>query len=411
MRRLALVSLGLAAAVAAAPAAHAGTPRQIFVTSVTGNGNLSTWPDAGGQSGLAAGDAICQARAVAAGLPNASGYRAWLSSAAADAYCRLHGFSGQRAANCGQPSLPAAAGPWRRRDGLPFGEAITELLPPDQLVYFPVRQDEFGAPVSGLAWTGTNASGAYQATACADWTSAAPATFGFVGSTDRTSGGWGTAGNGSCSLPMHRLICLESGVGDPLPAIAGWGRRAFLSSALGTGELGSWPQAGGQTGVAAGDAICQSLAAAASLPYPASFKAWLSDGAVDARDRFVHDGPWMRLDRAQVASGVADLTDASLASSINLTEAGEYRANYNVWTGTDAAGLALPERCNDWTDGTVVLSGRGGSAHSANALWTTAFGPACDFASSHLYCLQDLPLVFGDGFESGDTAVWSSSVP
>ena len=38
--------------------------RQMFVTSVTGTGNLSTWADAGGFTGLDAGDAICQARAA-----------------------------------------------------------------------------------------------------------------------------------------------------------------------------------------------------------------------------------------------------------------------------------------------------------------------------------------------------------
>ena len=35
----------------------------VFVTSVTGNGNLSSWPDAGGNTGLEAADAICQTRA------------------------------------------------------------------------------------------------------------------------------------------------------------------------------------------------------------------------------------------------------------------------------------------------------------------------------------------------------------
>ena len=30
----------------------------------------------------------------------------------------------------------------------------------------------------------------------------------------------------------------------------------------------------------------------------------------------------------------------------------------------------------------------------------------CNYAGGRLYCLQDLPLVFGDGFESGDTDAW-----
>ena len=55
--RCVLVLLALAAACA-----QAQDLRRAFVTSTAGNGNLSTWADAGGQAGLAAADAICQAR-------------------------------------------------------------------------------------------------------------------------------------------------------------------------------------------------------------------------------------------------------------------------------------------------------------------------------------------------------------
>jgi len=52
-------------------------PKRIFVTSVKGNGDLSSWPDAGGRTGIEAGDAICSARADAAGLSGT--FAAWLS--------------------------------------------------------------------------------------------------------------------------------------------------------------------------------------------------------------------------------------------------------------------------------------------------------------------------------------------
>src|SRR6188768_570424 len=99
-----------------AGAAHA-VVRRMFVTSVSGTGDLGSWPAAGIATGLAAGDAICQARASAASLPNPSGYRAWLSDSTDDAYCRIHMLTGKLSANCGQPTLPASAGPWRRTDG------------------------------------------------------------------------------------------------------------------------------------------------------------------------------------------------------------------------------------------------------------------------------------------------------
>ncbi|MBI5194666.1 MAG: Ig-like domain-containing protein [Nitrospirae bacterium] len=92
--------------------------RIAFVTSGRGNGNLSTWADAGEKTGIAAGDTICQARANAAGLSGT--YAAWLSDSTNDAYCHIHNLTGKKADNCGQTTLPAEAGPWLRMDGLPF---------------------------------------------------------------------------------------------------------------------------------------------------------------------------------------------------------------------------------------------------------------------------------------------------
>jgi len=81
----------------------------VFVTYVSGSGNLDSWPDAGGQTGTAAGDAICQARAAAGGLANPSQFRAWLSDQNDDAYCRIHNLTGKKSANCGMATLPVAA--------------------------------------------------------------------------------------------------------------------------------------------------------------------------------------------------------------------------------------------------------------------------------------------------------------
>jgi hypothetical protein len=230
-----------------------------------------------------------------------------------------------------------------------------------------------------------------------------------VGSSDLTAL-WGTYGSAGCSA-LHRLTCLETGVGDPLPPFANWGRLAFTTSATGNGELASWPQAGGQIGVAAGDAICQALAAAADLPHAESFKAWLSGSGLAAPDRFLHDGPWMRLDRAPVAPDLAGLTDANLDTSINLTETGQFSAGYGVWTGTQADGTAHSDLCIDWTSAAPDAVGLHGISDFADPWWTNAGSLPCDFTVSRLYCLQDLPLLFGDGFESGDTQVWSSVAP
>jgi hypothetical protein len=85
--------------------------RLVFATSVSGTGDLSTWANSGGQDGLLGADNVCKARATMAGLPNANDFIAWMSDQDDDAYCRIHGLTGKKSANCGQGALPASAGP------------------------------------------------------------------------------------------------------------------------------------------------------------------------------------------------------------------------------------------------------------------------------------------------------------
>jgi len=386
--------------------------RQVFVTSVSGTGKLGDWPAAGAATGLAAGDAICQARAAAGGLDNADGFRAWLSTPSNDAYCRIHGLSGLRASNCGEATLPIDAGPWLRTDDRPFAGAIEDLLRPGLEVFLPPRHDEFGNPVHDRVWTATDSDGESSGYACNGWTVDTNGESVSLGGTDRTGSSWINGFGQNCSATNH-LLCFEIGTGEPLPSFANWGRLAFVTSAQGTGDLGSWDEAGPATGLAAGDAICQSLATTADLPNASSFKAWLSSDAVDAVDRFDHDGPWMRLDRVRVADDLAGLTDGFLNTAIALTDTGEYLGLEGVWTGTDETGAAAGNNCENWTTGSLPDSGRYGIADSADLRWSTYLSTdvACDYQFYRLYCLQDLPLIFGDGFESHSTTVWSLATP
>ena len=68
----------------------------------------------------------------------------------------------------------------------------------------------------------------------------------------------------------------------PLPQLT-----AFVTSSSGTGNLGSWPDAGsglpgvgGFVGLDAADAICQAHASRAGLS--GTYVAWLSDASTDA---------------------------------------------------------------------------------------------------------------------------------
>jgi hypothetical protein len=407
MRFVRLCTCLLLSALVASPLA--AVTRHMFLTSVTGTGNLSSWPDAGGFAGLDAADAICQARATAAGLANAAAYRAWISDSVDDAYCRMHNLGGKRATNCGEPTLPAAAGPWWRTDGKPFGAGLPDLLAPLEQVLNPPSVNEFGVDLQvGAAWTATGLQGVAGPATCLNWTSTASPDPVYDGSAHLTSGSWTFSGSSNCSSSVQGLYCFETGTGDPLPAFPAWGRLAFATSAEGTGNLGSWPAAAGATGLAAGDAICRNLASAAGLRDSSAFKAWLSIDGTNASGRFQHDGPWMRLDGIVVAESRLDLTDGVLDSPINRTETGLYLGNVGTWTGTLATGSAAPANCANWTS----TSGTGelGSANSVVSGWTENGGMTCGFAYAYLYCLQDLPLVFHDGFESAGTQAWTVTV-
>jgi hypothetical protein len=355
---------------------------------VTGTGVLSTWADAGGLTGLAAADAVCQTRANAVGL--AGTFRAWISDNTDDAYCRIHNLGGKKAANCGQATLPAFAGPWMRMDGFPFGAGITEMLD-DGEVYAPVRYDELGNTVpDAFYFTSTNSDGELDTlspSACNDWTSAVPATA-WGGNTDYTTDMWSLRAGHSCGL-SNRLLCMQAGPGPALPAFAQAGRAAFITSTAGNGNLSSWPGAGGHTGLAAGDAVCQARASEAGLPNADRFRAWLSSSASNAIDRISSDGPWVRLDGVRVASSRLDLTDGQLFSSINLTQTGYYLGNYGVWTGTDATGVGSASNCSDWTSDRDASLGTRGVADSAGNDWSSGDSATCNNAIFRLYCLED----------------------
>ena len=377
----------------------------MFVTSVGGAGNLGSWPDAGGETGTAAGDAICRARAAAAGLPRASTYRAWLSDATDDAYCRIHGFTGRKSQNCGQPTLPAAAGPWLRTDGLPFAGDITAMLEPHHVVLYPPAADELGRPVRAWLWTGTAATGEAEPDRdCSGWTSSA-AGRGQAGGSRRTAAQWTSLAGPFCDVDTGRLICFEPGVGEPLPTLPGDARIAFVSSATGPGELGSWPLAGGAQGVDAADAICRALADGAGLQQPSAFRGWVFDTSMPPYpwERFEHEGPFRRLDGAVVARRLSDLALHLPGTSINVTESGNYVTGF-AWFG-------IGPNCLDWTDATPFASGRMGSVTAADEAWASTATSTCEIGWPRLYCFHDVPhpLYFSDGFESGDVSWWSSS--
>jgi len=361
----------------------------VFVTKTTGTANLGSWPDAGGKTGLAAGDAICQARAAAAGLTGT--FKVWLSDDTTDAYCHIHNLTGKKSANCGQTTLPVTAGPWIRTDGYPFSGTIDKILTYSGQIYTPVRFDEYGSLVylpPTNYFTGTDPDGVLTLTSCSNWTNVNTMTA--FGDVNATTAGWTYLMSTSCAATA-RLLCMQTGAGVPLPAFQSAGKKVFMTSVIGNGNMSSWPGAGGKSGLLAADSVCQTRAIASGVT--GTFKAWLSDGYTNAINRFNSNGPWVRLDGVKVADNKTDLADRSIFTSINLTELGAYiGGNWPVWTGSDDNGLATAATvCNNWTDATASFSGTMGYPNHAGDGWSYFSGNTmqCSYTSGHLYCFED----------------------
>jgi hypothetical protein len=181
---------------------RSATGKLAFMTSVRGPGMLGAWPDALGTTGLAAGDAICRARAAAAGFPNAGRYRAWLSDATTDAISRL-----------------TSDGPWVRPDGV-LVAANREVLASGYLSSS-ISVTETGRYVnwspgvsvawewSLFAWTGTTQQGLAASNHCASWTASVGATA-VWGATNDTTNWSDLIGMGSSPCTeLRALYCFE----------------------------------------------------------------------------------------------------------------------------------------------------------------------------------------------------------
>lgn len=385
--------------------------RKVFITSVTGTGNLGAWVDAGGATGLAAGDAICQARAAAAGLDDPSHFVAWLSDASTDAYCHVQNLSGTKAANCGEASLPAAAGPWVRVDGYPFAGTLDEAMRPIGRILTPVWFNEYGAYKYDYPFTNTDAYGvrsARSATPCSNWTSSASAVV-EAGNPTNGGDGWTYGHTANCQDP-HPLLCMQTLAGPPLPPYHSGGALAFVSSVKGVGRMQSWPESDGYSGLAGGDHVCRNLASAAGLPQPNHYYAWMSSSTTDAKDRRGYDGPWVRVDGVKVADSKADIIDGVIDAQISVDEYGTYVTVGLAWTGTMSSGLADTNHCLSWTADAAPYMGESGNPADAFWGWTSAATETCS-TQRRIYCFGDLAtVIFIDDYESAGTSGWSSTV-
>ena len=378
-----------------------GQDRIAFATTYKGTGDLSTWPSVGASlSGLEAADSICVAEATNADLPNAGNFVAWLSAAGIDAFCRVQGLTGTRSTNCGLTVLANDAGPWVRTDGTPAAVAFRDLPGGRLEFYSPLLFDASGNAINngGLAWATSGPVGEFNNVFedCSGWTT----TEGTARTTDLAAVRWDVFGAASCTFSAH-LMCVEKLAGPDLNLPEVSSNVAFVTDVRGNGEFSTWEDATpGTEGIEAADSICNNRAADAGLPWVGTYKAWLSDSSVNAKDRITGPGPWVRPDGIPVALNTEQFASGALFSAFNLTDQGDYLSNTGVWTGTNSGGTANASHCNDWTSSDSG-SGRAGRAMWSNSIWTDRDTTACSSALGYLYCLSDVgPTIYQDGFEA-----------
>jgi hypothetical protein len=411
MKRL-MLAASLVASLATATLEATAEPLYAFTTSTLGTGDLHSWAEVvdSNLTGLDAADGICAARANAAGLPSPDEFVAWLSDANDDAYCRVFGLHGKKVTHCGLLGfpLPVGAGPWLRTDGMPFAATI-ERVTIDNVVYAPLNIDEFGGPVAGapiLSYTATSRLGEYDTAVhesdCGAWKSASDAVSAILGNNSATGQAWTNSTDGSACGSPHHLMCLQKGSTPALSGYSRFGRReAFVTSTDLTGNLG---------GIAAADGVCQSLAAAANLHQPESFKALITSVAsgVNVIDRFDFDGAWYRRDGLPFAFSKVELVSGKVTLPLNVTETGEYLGFSLALTGAHVDGSASGLDCSDWTSAQPGL----GSGALVNFVkfagpdWLSNADIACAGAQlpgdwpSKLLCLSDSDALFHAEFEA-----------
>lgn len=170
-------------------------------------------------------------------------------------------------------------------------------------------------------------------------------------------------------------------------------QRVFVTSASFSGNLKVLGNAA--NGLAGGDALCSTAAAAAGLG--GAWKAWLSAGTTRAPDRITGNGPWVVVGTTTTAfNNKANLSTLPLAP-IDRNENGGSVGGV-AWTGT-ATGGAPSSDCTGWTTSSTCSSGCDGSLlgmagdpsggqQRGRDVWTQWAVQNCG-DSHHLICLEN----------------------
>jgi hypothetical protein len=218
------------------------------------------------------------------------------------------------------------------------------------------------------------------------------------------------AGDGSrlTNLTVRVPVCdlwQEAGEADLPPFCR---KRVFVTSLAFSADLITEALTRGlgsfSRGLDAGDALCQWRATEAGLS--GTFKAWLSDSLIDARDRLTAPGgPWYWVDGTTLVANNIEgfLADPAanactggeggsdcLLNPIAATEQGTEPPTNFVWTGTSDDGRAPNDsvHCQGWSTISSPEIGITGQRDQQDKRWTDSQVDDCAGAN-HLYCFQE----------------------
>lgn len=180
---------------------------------------------------------------------------------------------------------------------------------------------------------------------------------------------------------------------QPTPSVDGL--RIFVTNSMGNGNISSWNNAGGLSGLEAADNICMLDASNPALgtAQASKFKAWLSTSAVNAKDHvnLQIDGSnaftekYVNLNGETVFAEGQIFGNSDLQNTIDITG-----ISYYPHTGTYPNGTFTGHSCNDWQHGTNnTYRLTWGLADAVNTQWTNN----TDNNSPSFFC-QDLAPIY-----------------
>jgi hypothetical protein len=166
---------------------------------------------------------------------------------------------------------------------------------------------------------------------------------------------------------------------------------SFLSMQFNLAFVSSTEQPTNLGGVAAYDALCNTLASAAGINDAGgtAFMAWMSDGGSSAIARLGNAAGWVRMDGRVVTLDRGTLvTTQRILNPVRFTELGEDPGDTVLMTGTNADGtVATGAHCSSWTSNAGNLSMTAGNGMGGPTLWASGQTSSCS-ASYRVLCMM-----------------------